>query len=78
MKATQNLPRVRPDAVRYDAGLSPSPVAGGGNLVIENLAEFAAAGVPDACQLCFADCAASPIPGHDAHRSSPWMPQAVS
>ena len=63
MKTSQNLPEVLADAaVGQDGGPTPGSVAGPGNLVIENLAEFAAAGVSGYCQICWADYAASPVP----------------
>jgi hypothetical protein len=77
MKATQNLPVVRCDAVCGDDGLAPGSAAGQPNLVIENLAELATAGVPALCHICWADCAARPVPGHDVHRSSPWILQTA-
>jgi hypothetical protein len=78
MKTSQNLPPVATGAVCLDDGPVPGSAAGQPNpmmqpnLVIENLAELAAAGVPDACQICWADCAALPVPGHDGYRSSSW------
>lgn len=57
MKASQKLPGVFLAAA--------SSAASQGNLVIENLVDFAAAGVPGICQLCLADCAAPPAPSRD-------------
>ncbi len=71
MKASQNLPGVRSDAVCSDDGLAPGSAAGQPNLVIENLSEFAA-GVPGSC-FCWADNAVQPVPGHDGYRSSSWI-----
>jgi hypothetical protein len=60
MKASQNPPGVRREAVRHDGGPTSGSRAGDDNLVIENLAEFAAEGVSGFCQLCWADYAAPP------------------
>jgi hypothetical protein len=46
------------------------------NLVIENLAELAAAGMP-AAGICFADCAAPAVSGHDGRRSALWTMQTA-
>jgi hypothetical protein len=73
MKASQNLPGVRLDAACRHDGPAAASAAGLPNLVVENLAEFAAAGVPALCQICWADCAALPVTRHDGHRSSPWI-----
>ena len=80
MKTSQNLPGVLPYAVCRDDGLAPGSAAEQPNLVIEILAEFAAAGVPAQC-VCIADCAYAalptlptpPTPGHDGPRSSAWI-----
>lgn len=56
MKASQNPPEVRREASCHDDGPASD------NLVIENLAEFAAAGVSGYCQICWADYAASLVP----------------
>jgi hypothetical protein len=72
MKVNQNLPGLLLDASCRDDGLAPGSAAGQPNLVIECLGEFAAAGVPAACQLCIADCVALPAPGHDEYRSWSW------
>ena len=62
MKASQNLPEVRREAVRHDGG--PTSGAGNDNLVIENLAEFAAGGVLGMCGggSCWADYVAPLVP----------------
>lgn len=60
MKASKNLPEVRREAVRHDGG--PRSGAGNDNLVIENLDEFAAAGVSGYCQICWADYVAPLVP----------------
>jgi hypothetical protein len=79
MKASPNDPGVRVDAVCHDGGPEPGSVAGHENLVVENLAELAAAGVPCSCKgVCFADCAAWPVPGYDGHQSSPWISQTAA
>ena len=63
MEASQNLPGVLVDAaVGRDGGPTPGSVAEPESLVIENLAEFAAAGVSGYCQICWADYVASPVP----------------
>ncbi len=77
MKATQNLPVVLRDAVCRDDGPASGSAGGQPNLVIENLAELATAGVPALCGICWADCAALPVPGHDVHRNSPWIRQTA-
>jgi len=72
MKASQILPDVLLAAVGLDDGLVPGSAAGQPNLVIENIAEFATAGVPAATQLCIADCVTVAVPGHGEYRSSSW------
>jgi hypothetical protein len=63
MKASQNLPGVPLTAICRDSGPVPGSGADHENLVIENLAELAAAGVSGVCGICFADYALSPASG---------------
>jgi hypothetical protein len=60
METRHKLPGTRLDAASHAVGS-----AGGENLVIENLAEFAAAGAALLTSVCVADCAFS-IPGPHA------------
>lgn len=73
MKVSQNRSRILADEVCRDDGPVPGSAAGPPNLVIENLTELAAAGVPNACHLSWADCAAVPAPARDGYRSSSWI-----
>jgi hypothetical protein len=45
-------------------------------LVIEDLTEFATAGVAGVCGICWADCA-TPLMGYE-HRNSPWASRTAA
>jgi hypothetical protein len=72
MKVSQIIPAGSPDAADPDRGPARHR-----NLVIENLAELAAAGVPALCGSCWADCAAPAFSGHHERRSTPWTMQTA-
>lgn len=71
MKASQIIPVVNLDAACRNDG----PV-GHRNLVIENLAELAAAGAPALCQISLADCATA-VASHGRRRSTSWTTQTA-
>lgn len=72
MKVSQITPAGGLDAAGHDHGPPRHR-----NLVIENLAELATAGVPALCGSCWADCAAPVISGHDGRRSTLWTMQTT-
>jgi hypothetical protein len=71
MKASQIIPAGSLDAVCRDDGPLGHRV-----LVIENLAELAAAGAPAICHVSLADCATA-VPSHSKRRSTPWTTQTA-
>jgi len=72
MKVSEIVPAGSLDAVGCDEGPARHR-----NLVIENLAELATAGVPALCGGCWADCAAPAVSGHDRRRSALWTMQTA-
>ena len=72
MKASEIIPAGSLDAAGRDHGPARHR-----NLVIENLAELAAAGVSALCGSCWADCAAPAIGDHHGRRSTPWTMQTA-
>jgi hypothetical protein len=55
MDASQNPPRALLDTACRSRPPTAAAAAGHGDLVIENFAEFAAAGLPGICGICIAD-----------------------
>jgi hypothetical protein len=55
MDAAQNPPRALLDTACRSHRPPAAAAAGHGDLVIENFAEFAAAGLPGICGICIAD-----------------------
>jgi hypothetical protein len=77
MEASQRPSRERLEAVPCAQERQPSLEDSQENLVIEDLTEFATAGVAGVCGTCWADCA-TPLMGHDEHRNSPWASQTAA